>query len=70
MEGGGEGTAKVGLLVEVMSAWTAEGERADRGTTVPQMTTDIACRNGFEATRVKTSTRGSSGRKTNGVKKV
>lgn len=48
MEGGGEGAAKVGLLVDEMSAWMAAGERDDRGTTVPQITTDIACRHEFD----------------------
>lgn len=47
VEGGGEGAANVGLLVDEMSAWIAAGEREDRGTTLPQITTDIACRYKF-----------------------
>lgn len=42
-DGGGEGAATDGLAVDDVSAWTAAGDKADRGTTVPQMTTDIAC---------------------------
>lgn len=47
VEGGGEGAAKAGLLVDEISAWMEAGERDDRGTTVPQITTDIACKYKF-----------------------